>query len=144
MRRASPCRGLAGSAQQRLHLRLGQRRWPQPLANGEEAQLGRHVRLHPAALARPAEEFLERLDLAIDGSCLQPLGADEVLAVIDQVDGRDARQRHRDAVGFDPAAEALEVMAVAADGHRRKVLLGQPAGEGLEQRLPQGGGRPSY
>ncbi len=62
-----------------------------PLA-AEELERGGRIKWNDFLAPGPAEEFLQRLDLAIDAGGQRFLGADEVLTVIGKIDGADAAQ----------------------------------------------------
>jgi hypothetical protein len=64
-------------------------------------------------------------------------GAQQVLAVVDQIDGGHAPEQRLPA-GFDttlsfpdPDPEPAEVVQVVAHGDRRQILIAERAGEGL-------------
>jgi hypothetical protein len=61
------------------------------------------------------KELLERLHFAVDAGGPQFLRADEVLAVVGQIDGADAAQGNDFAAAvLDPGAETAEVGGIAA------------------------------
>jgi hypothetical protein len=90
-------------------------------------------------LERPAEQLLNGLQFTVDGGRLQPLGAQEPLAIIDEIDGGEASEVARLGAGlrFQPTAKSAEIVQVAAGGDGRQVLLAERALERSEQGIPQ-------
>jgi hypothetical protein len=116
LRLARPCRVCPGRPQQRLQLSFGQTFRAGPLRHLHEPDFARHIPVHEALVERPAKQLLDGLQLAVDGGRLEALGTQDVLAVIDEIDGRDAAQVARLGAGFplEPPAKAAEVMEVPA------------------------------
>jgi hypothetical protein len=101
-----------------------------------------------AALPRPAEQFFERLDLAVDRGRLQAFGPHQVLAIIDEVYGGNAVEGNalgwRAAASCHPFPEAAEIMQVSARRYWRQVLRCQLPREFAEQVIPQDRRSQSY
>jgi len=133
--------GLAGGAQQCLHFRRCQSRRTQARPQRQEPQIHRNIRLHLAAFSRPPEQLLQSLDLAVDGGCLQALDPYQVLAVVDEIDGRNACERngaaHCALTLFDPLPEPIEIVPISARRDGREVVLLQAPREVPEQALLQ-------
>ncbi len=87
--------GLASGPQQRLNFsglkafRL-QAHWP-----SQKSKRGGGIRADHFLLLGLGEEFLQRLDFAVGARCSQLFRPDEVLAVIDQIDGVEPASRAR-------------------------------------------------
>ena len=111
---------LSGGPQQRLRFGFGQTSRAEPLRHPHEPDFARRVPFHEALVERPSEQLLDGLQLAVDGGRLEALGAQEVLAILDELDGRDAAQVARLGAGLslEPAAKSAEVVEVPAGRDR--------------------------